>query len=81
VQRPVSVIEATIDREHFRYLTIESVLETLSGLTAKNRYLASKMALWVRVKSLAADPRLDGRIIICADTPFITAACRHRICS
>jgi nucleoside-diphosphate-sugar epimerase len=63
VQRPVSVIEATIDREHFRYLTIGSVLETLSGLTAKNRYLASKMALWVRVKSLAADPRLDGRIM------------------
>src|SRR5215468_2318609 len=46
VERPVGVIEATIDWTHLRYLTIGSVLEMFSSLTASNRYLASKAALW-----------------------------------
>src|SRR5262249_31834831 len=54
--------EATIDWAHARYLTIGSVLETFSRLTASNRYLASKAALWARVERIAADPRLDGRV-------------------
>jgi nucleoside-diphosphate-sugar epimerase len=62
VERPVGIIEATIDRTQLRYLTIGSVLETFSGLTASNRYLASKAALWARIEELAADPRLHGRI-------------------
>jgi nucleoside-diphosphate-sugar epimerase len=46
-----------------RYLTIGSVLETFSSLTASNcYYLASKAALWARIERLATDPRLDGRI-------------------
>src|SRR5262249_34839205 len=49
VEQPVGLIEATIDYEQFRYLTIGSVLETFSPLTAGNRYLASKKALWERV--------------------------------
>jgi nucleoside-diphosphate-sugar epimerase len=63
VDQPVGVIEATIDRMQFRYLTIGSVLETFSGLTTSNRYLASKRALWARIEDLAADPLLDGRIM------------------
>jgi nucleoside-diphosphate-sugar epimerase len=63
VEQPAGVIEATIDRKQFRYLTIGSVLETFSGLTTSNRYLASKKALWARVEGLAADPLLDGRIM------------------
>lgn len=63
VEQPVGVIEATIDRKQFRYLTIGSVLETFSGLTTSNRYLASKKALWARVQGLAADSLLDGRIM------------------
>jgi nucleoside-diphosphate-sugar epimerase len=63
VEQPVGVIEGTIDRKQFRYLTIGSVLETFSGLTTSNRYLASKEALWARVKGLAADPLLAGRIM------------------
>jgi nucleoside-diphosphate-sugar epimerase len=43
-------------------LTIGSVLETFSSLTASNRYLASKAALWAHIGALAADPRLNGRI-------------------
>ena len=62
VERPVGVIEATIDWTHLRYLTIGSVLETFSSLTASNRYLASKAALWARIERLAADPRLHERI-------------------
>src|SRR5882757_2314605 len=31
VERPLGVIEATVDREHFRYLTIGSVLETFTS--------------------------------------------------
>jgi nucleoside-diphosphate-sugar epimerase len=63
VEQPVGVIEGTLDRKQFRYLTIGSVLETFSGLTTSNRYLASKEALWARVKGLAADPLLAGRIM------------------
>src|SRR5262249_19883526 len=63
VDRPVGVIEATIDWTHWRYMTIGSVLETFSRLTASNRYLASKAALWARIERLAADPRLHGRIV------------------
>jgi nucleoside-diphosphate-sugar epimerase len=63
VEQPVGLIEATIDHEQFRYLTIGSVLETFSPLTAGNRYLASKKALWERIKELTADPRLNGRIM------------------
>jgi nucleoside-diphosphate-sugar epimerase len=63
VERPVGVIEATIDRKQFRYLTIGSVLETFSSLLTGNRYLASKAALWARIKGLTTDPRLDGRIM------------------
>jgi nucleoside-diphosphate-sugar epimerase len=63
VARPISVIEATINREDFRYLSIGSVLETGSSLAASNRYLASKKAFWTRIEGLAADPRLDGRIM------------------
>jgi nucleoside-diphosphate-sugar epimerase len=63
VERPIGVIEATIGWNQFRYLTIGSVLETLSDLAASNRYLASKAALWARIKGLAADPRLNGRIM------------------
>src|SRR5439155_23163747 len=62
VERPIGVIEATIDWSHARYLTIGSVLETFSRLTASNRYLASKAALWARIERIAADPRLYGRI-------------------
>jgi len=62
VERPIGVIEATIDWSHARYLTIGSVLETFSRLTASNRYLASKAALWVRIERIAADPRFHGRI-------------------
>jgi len=62
VERPVGIIEATIVRTQLRYLTIGSVLETFSSLTASNRYLASKAALWARIERLAADPRLHGRI-------------------
>ena len=63
VKRPVTVIEATIDRKQFRYLTIGSVLETFSSLAARNRYLASKAALWARIEDLTADPRLNGRMM------------------
>jgi nucleoside-diphosphate-sugar epimerase len=63
VERPVGVIEATIERTQLRYLTIGSVLETFSSLAASNRYLASKAALWTRIEALAADPRLSGRIV------------------
>jgi nucleoside-diphosphate-sugar epimerase len=63
VEQPVSVIEATLDRNQFRYLTIGSVLETRLSLTASNRYLASKAALWAHIKRVAVDPRLDGRIM------------------
>jgi nucleoside-diphosphate-sugar epimerase len=63
VERPVRVIEATLHCKRFRYLTIGSVLETFSNLVASNRYLASKAALWERIGGLAADPRLDGRIM------------------
>ena len=63
VERPVSVIAATIERRHLRYLTIGSILETRSGLAATNRYLASKQALWARIEGLAADPRLNGRLM------------------
>jgi nucleoside-diphosphate-sugar epimerase len=62
VERPAGVIGATLDRTQLRYLTIGSVLETFSSLTASNRYLASKAALWARIEQLAADPRLHGRI-------------------
>jgi nucleoside-diphosphate-sugar epimerase len=63
VERPIGVIEATIDRRQFRYLTIGSVLETFSELAASNRYLASKAALWAHIEALAADPRFNGRIM------------------
>jgi nucleoside-diphosphate-sugar epimerase len=63
VERPVGVIEATIDRKQYRYLSIGSVLETRSSLAASNRYLASKTALGKRIEGLAADPRLNGRIM------------------
>jgi nucleoside-diphosphate-sugar epimerase len=63
VERPVGVIEATIDRQQYRYLSIGSVLEMRSSLAASNPYLASKAALWTRINGLAADPRLKGRII------------------
>jgi nucleoside-diphosphate-sugar epimerase len=63
VEQPISVIEATIDRNQFRYLTIGSVLETRLSLTESNRYLASKAALWAHIKRVAVDPRLDGRIM------------------
>jgi nucleoside-diphosphate-sugar epimerase len=63
VERPVGIIEATIERKQFRYLTIGSVLETFSGLAESNRYLASKVALWARLQQLAVDPRLGGRIM------------------
>ena len=63
VERPIAVIKATIDRKQFRYLTIGSVLETFSSLAARNRYLASKAALWARIEDLAADPRLHGRVM------------------
>jgi nucleoside-diphosphate-sugar epimerase len=62
VERPVGIIEATIDRAQLRYLTIGSVLETFASLRGSNRYLASKAALWARIERLAADPRLHGRI-------------------
>ena len=62
VERPAGVIGTTLDRTQWRYLTIGSVLETFSSLTARNRYLASKAALWARIERLAADPRLHGRI-------------------
>jgi len=63
VERPVSVIVTTIGRRQIRYLTIGSILETRPGLAATNRYLASKQALWARIEGLAADPRLNGRIM------------------
>jgi nucleoside-diphosphate-sugar epimerase len=62
VEWPVGIIEATIERTQWRYMTIGSVLETFSSLTASNRYLASKAALLARIERLAADPRLHGRI-------------------
>jgi nucleoside-diphosphate-sugar epimerase len=62
VERPIGLIEATIDQKRFRYLTLGSVLETVPNLTSGNRYLASKAALWARIEELAADPRLNGRI-------------------
>src|SRR5439155_5433849 len=60
---PIGVIEATIDCKQFRYLTIGSVLETFSSLASSNRYLASKRALRTRIEGLAADPRLNARIM------------------
>jgi nucleoside-diphosphate-sugar epimerase len=63
VERPAGLIEATIDRKQFRYLSLGSVLETRSSLAASNRYLASKMEFWTRIKGLAADPRLNGRLM------------------
>jgi nucleoside-diphosphate-sugar epimerase len=63
VERPAGLIEATIDRKQFRYLSLGSVLETRSRLVASNRYLASKMGFWTRIKGLAADPRLNGRLM------------------
>ena len=63
LSRPVSVIEATVDRRQFRYLTIGSVLETFSNLAADNRYLASKAALWARVEGHTTDPRFKGRMM------------------
>jgi nucleoside-diphosphate-sugar epimerase len=63
VERPIGLIEATRRRKEFRYLTIGSVLETFSGLTESNRYLASKAALWAGIKRLAAEPQLEGRIM------------------
>jgi nucleoside-diphosphate-sugar epimerase len=63
VERPISVIEATLDWDRFRYLTIGSVLETFSGLATSSPYLASKAALWDRIKGLAVDSRLHGRIM------------------
>lgn len=63
VEQPVAVIEGTIDHERFRYLTIGSVLETFAPLAAGNRYLASKKALWARIRDFTADPRLNGRIM------------------
>jgi nucleoside-diphosphate-sugar epimerase len=62
VERPVGMIEATIDCKQFRYLTIGSVLETFPSLAANNPYLASKMTLWAHIKNLSTDPRLLGRI-------------------
>jgi nucleoside-diphosphate-sugar epimerase len=62
VERPAGVIEATAGDPRYRYLTIGSVLETFSELTANNRYLASKAALWERIEGFANDPRLGGRI-------------------
>jgi nucleoside-diphosphate-sugar epimerase len=63
VERPVGVIEATIDEKRFRYLTIGSVFETSSRLVANNPYLASKAALWERISDLSADARLSGRLM------------------
>ena len=81
VERPGRCDQGCDRPSAFRYLTIGSVLKTLSGLAARNRYLASKTALWARVEELAADPRLDGRFTCtCADIPF-TAAHRRHICS
>src|SRR5262249_8567496 len=62
VERPIGLIEATIDCKQFRYLTIGSVMEMFSSLASSNRYLASKRALWTRIEGLAADPRLNARI-------------------
>jgi nucleoside-diphosphate-sugar epimerase len=62
VERPVGMIEATIDCKQFRYQTIGSVLEVLPSLAANNPYLTSKMRLWAHIKNLSADPRLHGRI-------------------
>jgi nucleoside-diphosphate-sugar epimerase len=62
-ERPAGLIEATINRTRCRYLSLGSVLETRSSLAASNRYLASKMALWDRIKGLASDPRLNGRLM------------------
>jgi nucleoside-diphosphate-sugar epimerase len=62
VERPIRLIESTIDNSQFRYLTIGSVLETFPSVATTNRYLASKAALWARIEELAADPRLHGRI-------------------
>jgi nucleoside-diphosphate-sugar epimerase len=63
VERPAGLIEATINRKQCRYLSLGSVLETRSSLAASNRYLASKMALWTRIKGFASDPRLNGRLM------------------
>src|SRR5258708_6804671 len=63
VERPVSLMEATIDRKQYRYLSLGSVLEMRSSLAASNPYLASKAALWTRIKRLAADPRFNGRLM------------------
>ena len=63
VERPARLIQDTIDRKQWRYLSIGSVLETHSNLAASNRYLASKRALWTRIQELAADPRLNGRLM------------------
>jgi nucleoside-diphosphate-sugar epimerase len=63
VERPVSLMEATVDRKQYRYLSLGSVLEMRSSLAASNPYLASKAALWTRIKGLAADPRFNGRLM------------------
>jgi nucleoside-diphosphate-sugar epimerase len=63
VERPVSLLEATVDRQQYRYLSLGSVLETRSSLAASNPYLASKATLWKRIKGLAADPRFNGRLM------------------
>ncbi len=59
---PASVIEACADDPRYRYLTFGSALETFAGLSAGNRYLASKAALWRHLETLMAEPRLAGRI-------------------
>ena len=63
VERPIGLIEATIDDRRFRYLSIGSVLETFPALAADNRYLASKAAYGERLAALTAGIRLRNRIM------------------
>jgi nucleoside-diphosphate-sugar epimerase len=63
IEMPIRVIEATARDPKYRYLTFGSVLETFAELTANNRYLASKAALWKRLRSLAAEPLLSSRVM------------------
>src|SRR5262249_30200948 len=63
VERPLAVIDATLDDQRYRYLTIGSAVESFSGLTASNRYLASKALLCRRIETLARDPRRRGKLV------------------
>ena len=78
VERPVGVIEATIDRKRFRYLTIGSVLETsrlrrtiaISPPRPRSGH-ASKSLRPIRASSTDCASACTHRLRRCAGPPFV----------